>query len=79
MIPAEALQEVKKELEIIFGKGLAGLIMINARKKANPPAVMKAEHFIGYVDEIGSDERIVGMIGAAGTKQKLANWKKLVD
>ena len=79
MTPSEAMSEIKKELENVFGKGLTGIIMISARKVTNSPAIMKREHYLALVQHLGMDERVVGMLGAAGAKQKSDNWKKLLD
>lgn len=80
MKPAEALEEVKRELDSLFGKGLMGAIMVSARNKSKAPALgMTKEHFDKLIDEICKDDRVVGMLGAAGSRQKLVRWKKLAD
>lgn len=80
MKPAEALEEIKKELETVFGKGLMGAIMLSARSKSKAPVLgLTKEQFDKFVDEICKDERVVGMLGAAGSRQKLIRWKKLAD
>lgn len=80
MGPQEAMDEVKKELESLFGKGLMGVIIISARNKSKAPIVgMSREHFEKLAEEVCCDQRVVGMLGVAGSKQKLTKWKKLVD
>lgn len=80
MNPGEALEAIKKELESLFGKGLMGVIVITARSKSNAPVMgMTENHFVSFVDQICADERVVKMLGAAGTKQKLFKWKKLIS
>lgn len=80
MKPSEAMDEVKKELESLFGKGLMGVIIITARNKSKAPIVgMTKEQFDKLADEVCRDERVVGMLGGAGSKQKLVKWKKLVN
>ncbi|WP_366923974.1 hypothetical protein MFMK1_000912 [Metallumcola ferriviriculae] len=79
MTPSEAMGEIKRELENVFGKGLTGIIMISARKIANPSPIMKKEHYLEMVQQICVDKRVVEMLGAAGAKQKSNNWKKLLD
>lgn len=80
MTVTEAMDEIKKEMESLFGKGLVGIIMINARSKAKAPVIgMTKEHFDSIVEQICGDDRVVGMLGAAGSRQKLGKWKKLVD
>ena len=80
MNPGEALDEIKKELESLFGKGLTGVIVITARNKSNAPIIgMTKDHLSGFVDHICADDRVVKMLGVAGSKQKLFKWKKLIS
>lgn len=78
MTPNEALEEVKKELEGLFGKGLMGVLVIGARNKSKAPIIgMTKEHYLSFLEALAADERVVNMLGAAGIKQKLPKWRSL--
>jgi len=75
----QAMDETKKEMEGLFGKGLVGIIMLNARNKSKAPIIgMTPSHYEQMLEQICSDERVVGMLGAAGSRQRLLKWKKLI-
>ncbi len=77
---SSAVQEVKKDLESTFGNTLAASIIAIARTKANAPLIgMTKQNFIDLVDAICGDNRVQSMLGAAGTRERSAKWKKLVD
>jgi len=77
---SSAVQEVKKDLESTFGNTLAASIIAIARTKANAPLIgMSKQNFIDLVDAICGDNRVQSMLGTAGTRERSAKWKKLVD
>ncbi len=81
MTPFHALQQVvKPALENTFGVAMAANIIMVARNKSGVPVVgMSKEDFNRLVEEICADERVVAMWGQAGTKERLARWKKSVE
>lgn len=71
---------IKKELENLFGKRLAGSIMNNTLDKPDDTVTdMTNEKLLDAIEQICADKRLVGMLGSAGAKQKLAKWKKLEE
>lgn len=74
------MEGIKKELESLFGKKLTGSIMThNGGKSDSSTTDLTKEQFLEVIGQICTDERIVGMLGSAGAKQKLDKWKKLEE
>jgi aminoglycoside/choline kinase family phosphotransferase len=76
MSTQEALDEVRKDLIAAFGETLAGRIMDAARctqQGAPDNAAFKA-----VVESLCRDERVLGMFGELGVRDKKNRWEKLV-
>lgn len=72
------MKDIKKELENLFGKRLTGSIMNNTWDKSDDPVTdMTKDQFLEAIEQLCTNERVVGMLGSAGAKQKLNKWKKL--
>ena len=79
MKPSEALTEVKNDLTTSFGDGLTARIIFNARDitKASIFGLDKNK-YIELIKTIASDDRVKGMWGDFGAKEKYSKWEKLV-
>ena len=79
MKPHEALEEIRKDLAVSFGEGLAARIIISARSNAQAPVIgLDRAKYVEMVRMVCKDERVVGMLGELGVKDRKAKWETLV-
>lgn len=79
MKPSDALSEVRKDLTEAFGEGLTARILFNARDTVGAPVIgLEKGKFIEIVRAVSADERVKGMWGDFGAKEKLKKWETLV-
>lgn len=76
MTPQEALEEVRKDLTQAFGDALAARIM-NAAGDRLPKEEIGAVVYREVVSALCKDERVLGMFGELGVKDKQQRWEKL--
>jgi hypothetical protein len=77
MNPLEALDEVRKDLTHAFGDALATRIMDAACNTA-PREELNAASYRDLIASLCRDERVRGMFGELGVKDKQQRWEKLV-
>jgi hypothetical protein len=77
MTPQEALQEVRKDLTQAFGDALAARIM-NAADDRPQKEEIGAAAYRDVISALCKDERVMGMFGELGVKDKQQRWEKLV-
>lgn len=79
MKPHEALEEVRKDLTVSFGEGLAARLLLMARATAGAPIVgLDKTKYVELLKTLCGDERVVGMLGEFGAREKQTHWEKLV-
>jgi hypothetical protein len=68
---------IKPELENVFGPALTARIIMSSRARSNAPIVnMHKEEFERLIDAICEDERVSGMWGASGIRERKEKWKQ---
>jgi len=77
MTPGEALDEVRKDLSQAFGDALSARILDAARTAAKAAEVDTAS-YKNVIDWLCKDERVLGMFGELGVRDKQSRWGKLV-
>ena len=79
MTPNEALAEVRKDLSSAFGEALADKILASAQSAARTPADgFDASHFALLLEMLCKDDRMVGMLGELGVRDRMKRWEKLL-
>jgi hypothetical protein len=75
----EALAEVRKDLSSAFGEALADKILASAQSAAQMPSKgFDAAQFTLLLETLGKDDRVIGMLGELGVKDRMKRWKKLL-
>jgi hypothetical protein len=75
----QALEHLRSRLEGSFGKALAMLILASSCNAANVSLVaINSDEFRRLAEEVGRDQRVVDMWGAAGATDAASQWKALI-
>ena len=75
----QALDSLRARLEGSFGKALAMLILASCCNNTGVSMVgISAAEFRKLAEEVGHDQRVVDMWGAAGAQDAAMQWKQLV-
>ena len=77
MSPQEALEEVRKDLMQAFGSALAARI-IDASRSMPSQEEIDIDSYRAAIASLCKDERVLGMFGELGVKDKRQRWEKLV-
>ena len=79
MKPDEALAEVRRDLSAAFGESLADKILASVLSAARmAPDGCTADDFAQLIGLLGKDDRVVGMLGEFGVRDRMRRWEKLV-
>jgi hypothetical protein len=79
MSPDEVLAEVRKDLSLAFGEALADKILASAQSAARMPSEgFDASQVALLLETLGKDERVIGMLGEFGVKDRMKRWEQLL-
>jgi len=72
--------KIKPEIESMFGSTMTNVIFTNARVKVmnEGKGLDEQGKCKLFLECIGGDEKVVGMLGAAGAKSKVIAWMSYV-
>ena len=77
MTPREALNEVLKDLTQAFGDSLAARI-VDSAQSGSQEKELDAASYLNVIKALCKDERIQGMFGELGVKDKQKRWETLI-
>jgi hypothetical protein len=76
----QALDHLRSRLEGSFGKALAMLILASCCNTSGVSLVaITPDEFARLAEEVGRDQRVVDMWGAAGAADAASQWKAMVS
>jgi len=75
----QAVDQLRAKLEATFGKAMTMMIVASASNAVGASTMaLTPEQFISLADAVCSDQRVVGMWGAAGAADAASQLRQLV-